>query len=567
MLVNVETFHSTLKRVCGTTLIGTGNLENDWCHKHRANYYGYIMETNNNFRSIFQGNIVVPTGNPFDQKNISEFEDNISEKDPNHEKNGSMLWLGPGLKILLDHVLAISEEGIISWIAPSSESGRLLQRYQCGETNLENATTTFIKLSSPSEFLCPGMIDLHIHAPQFAYTGTATDLPLTGPDGWLERYTFPAESRLRDDLALADQIYRGVVTSTLRSGTTTAVYFGTLHLQPNKILADACLHLGQRALIGKVCMDRNSPDHYVQSLEENLQETVTLIEYIREHPKNQITKTSTAPNMEPLVLPLIVPRFIPTCSPKLLTALGDMAAKHQCHVTSHISESIDEVAWSKALDLQDHGLERSDAEIFHAHNLLTNRCIMAHGVHLSDDDTKLLRQQKSAIAHCPLSNFFFAGGVCPCRDLMVKGNRVGLGTDVAGGYSPSMMHSARTAVLASQSLHSQQQQQQQQQQHSQEDSSNIENSSASILDYRDAFYLATLGGAEALGFQDKIGTFQVGMDFDAIILSADTMGSIVSIFPDHDEIADIFQKLWVLGDDRNVKSVFVQGREVKGSLI
>lgn len=200
----------------------------------------------------------------------------------------------------------------------------------------------------------------------------------------------------------------------------------------------------------------------------------------------------------------------------------------------------------------DGGGGRTDAVIFDSHKLLTDQCIMAHGVHVSDADCDLMKQRGAAVAHCPLSNFFFAGSVLPCRRLLQRGNRVGLGTDVAGGYNPSMLHSSRMAVVASQAL---------QQQRLPLATTEKYDSAASVLDYRHAFYLATFGGAEALGLQHRIGTLAVGMEFDAVLFSAEVKSSPVHIF-DTDTISDSFQKLCVLGDDRNVKRVFVQGSDV-----
>jgi guanine deaminase len=359
----------------------------------------------------------------------------------------------------------------------------------------------------------------------------ATDRPLMGPDGWLETYTFPAERSLGSDLNRAKRVYKGVVNTTLQAGTTTAVYFATLHLEPCKILVDVALELGQRALVGKVCMDRNSPDDYIQTNDQNVDETIALIHYIHLKAKSE---KDTSPRL-PLVMPIVTPRFIPTCTPELMTALGKVASTYNCHIQSHISESIDEVEFSRHLDTStDHGGGRTDAAIFDSHQLLTNRCIMAHGVHLSEHCLDLCKSRGTAVAHCPLSNFFFAGASLPCRKLMERGNKVGLGTDVAGGYSPSMTNAAQMAVVASRSLQDKD----------------------SILDYRHAFYLATFGGAEALGLEHRIGTFKVGMEFDAVLLSA---VAPIQMF-DTDTVEDVFQKLCTLGDDRHVKQVFVQGK-------
>ena len=484
---------------------------------------------------IFRGNVVVPTGNPFQ----------ALTNPPQQQDDQHCMWLGPNLKLLLDHVLKVSESGIITYLAPAAVSDVV---------SSASKSTNFIHLSA-HEFLCPGLIDLHIHAPQFAYTGTATDRPLMGPEGWLEKYTFPAEQRLANDPDLAKRVYNGVVQTTLRHGTTTAVYFATLHLQPCQILVDCVLQNQQRALVGKVCMDRNSPENYCHSLEQNVSETKQLIDYIYQR-AGRIQEQSVLP----LILPLVTPRFIPTCTPALLSALGAVAVEQDCHITSHISESMDEVAFSRHLDAtidKLDGIGRTDAEIFDAHGLLTKKCIMAHGVLVSDTDLDLLQRRGTAIAHCPLSNFFFAGCCLACRKLMERGNKVGLGTDVAGGYSPSLWNSSRMAVVTSRALL------QQQQQEPTGEISHVKEDP--VLDYRHAFYLATLGGAHALGLDDRIGTLQVGMEFDAIVLSPGSDNNEhcgnVTVFP-QDTIGDMFQKLCVLGDDRNIRNVYVQGQEV-----
>ena len=419
-----------------------------------------------------------------------------------------------------------------------------------------------------------------MHAPQFPYTGTATDLPLMGDCGWLESYAFPAERRLRRQAdGTARAVYQRVVATTLRHATTTAVYFATLDAEPCQVLVDVCVGQGQRALIGKVCMDRNAPEDYCQSTQQNVDETVQVMEYIyeragkrqsaRKHDDDDDdTDFADDPTVPlPLVLPVITPRFIPTCTPELLSQLGQLAAAHQnCHITTHASESWDEVAFSRQCD--DDG--RTDCEILDAHQLLTRHCLLAHAVHLTPSDGQLLRRRGAAIAHCPLSNFYFAGQCLPCRRLLSRPNDqddgqdlmssipVGLGTDVAGGYSPSMMNAARMAVIASHAL-----QQQDYKPNSRNDTSNTTTTpttTSHVLDYRHAFYLATLGGATALRLQHRIGTFAVGMELDAFVWSVDDNN--VPWFPATDTIQDVFQKLCTLGDDRNVQRVFVQGREV-----
>ena len=217
--------------------------------------------------------------------------------------------------------------------------------------------------------------------------------------------------------------------------------------------------------------------------------------------------------------------------------------------------------------MEDGGTGRTDATIFESHGLLTDQCVMAHGVWLTDTDLELLQRRQTAVAHCPLSNFFFAGGCLPTRRLLTRGNRVGLATDVAGGYSPSMWNASRVAVVASRALEHAQIITIHQAGTSPEPpgdngttfSSSSSSSSSPQLDYRHAFYLATLGGAEALNLANHIGTFAPGMELDALVL---TVAPPIQVF-EQDTVADVFQKLCVLGDDRHVASVYVQGRKVK----
>jgi guanine deaminase len=484
---------------------------------------------------IIRGNLVFCTRNPFAQEHELAYA--VATDD------ATTRWIGPGLKLCLDHVVTVNRQGLIVDVLPASD-------YVA--TTANNNTPAVVQQLGPHEFLVPGLVDLHIHAPQYAYTGTATDRPLMGPDGWLETYTFPAEASLGNDAALCRQVYDGVVSTTLAAGTTTAVYFATLHEAPCRTLVDIVQARGQRALIGKVCMDRHSPANYCQTLEENLTQAEAVITYIHETVGRRGGDQSDNKTVLPLILPLVTPRFIPTCSPALLTGLGALASKYDCHITSHISESVDEVAYSRHLDTtEDGGGGRTDAQIYDSHKLLTDKCIMAHGVFLADDDLDLLKERQTAVAHCSLSNFFFAGGCLPCRHLMKRENRVGLGTDVGAGYSPSLWNASRSTVIASRVL--------QHQADAKAKEEGDEKLRQHALDYRHAFYLATLGGADALGLADRLGTFQPGYEFDAVVLSA---AAPIQIFA-KDTVEDVFQKLCVLADDRHVKNVYVQGVKVK----
>ena len=413
------------------------------------------------------------------------------------------------------------------------------------------------------EFCVPGLIDTHVHAPQYQFNGTATDLPLME---WLQHYTFPAERRM-SDVELAKKVYSRLVRRLLTHGTTTAVYFASIHLEATKALVDICRALGQRAFVGKVAMDQYGAPEYEETTEESLRDTEALIHYC-----HGCEPAGDEP-VRRLVNPVVTPRFIPTCSAALLQGLGDLAKQYRatgCWVQSHCAESFDEMAFVESL----HPGSR-DTEIFDSVGLLTDRCVMAHCVHLTAGELALFAERHTGVACCPLSNSFFAGGVFGLRRAQRAGVRIGLGTDVAGGYSPSMLNSCRTAVVASKLAYD----------------ATIANRAANdtaageavtadgqatdsvaadggvVVDYKLAFWTATIGGAATLGLEDHLGHFAPGKQFDAAVVTR--AADVYDTFPPPSAealaiLAADFERYTNLGDDRNISRVYVRGRLVKG---
>jgi len=180
---------------------------------------------------------------------------------------------------------------------------------------------TVLRLKS-TQFLLPGLIDTHIHASQFPNAGLGLDLQLLD---WLERYTYPTEARL-SCTERAKEVYSRCVRTTLSYGTTTACYFATIHTASTQVLGEVCEEIGQRALVGKVCMDRNCPDIYGEdSTEESLAEA-------------EASVSGLLSLKSGLVTPIITPRFSVTCSRSLLTGLGTLATKANLPVQTHLAE-------------------------------------------------------------------------------------------------------------------------------------------------------------------------------------------------------------------------------------
>ncbi|XP_017104668.2 guanine deaminase [Drosophila bipectinata] len=384
---------------------------------------------------------------------------------------------------------------------------------------------------SDYQFLMPGFVDCHIHAPQYAQVGLGLDMPLLD---WLNTYTFPLEAKF-SDLEYAQRVYKSVVEATLRSGTTLASYFATNNLPSTLILAREAVRQGQRALIGKVCSNCNSPDFYVETLEESVTNTKEFVAAMKDIGS-------------PLVLPTITPRFALSCTKELLKQLGDIAKENDLHIQSHISENLAEIEVVKGI------FKTSYAGAYDEAGLLTKKTVMAHGVHLEDAEVQLLKERGTSVAHCPASNTMLGSGICDIQRLINSGVTVGLGTDVSGGNSVSIQDALLRALDISKHLDFFKKQ-------------NIigtgeaktQDSSYKQLKYKQALYLATLGGAKALAMDHLTGNFEAGKEFDALLVDVSVVDDPIRLL----NVDEMVEKFIYTGSDRNIIEVFVSGSRVK----
>jgi guanine deaminase len=384
-------------------------------------------------------------------------------------------------------------------------------------------------------YLLPGFVDLHVHAPQYPQLGNALDVPL---EVWLQKYTFPLEARYQD-IAFARRSYGLLVEDLLANGTTTALYFATIHQEASRALADICLEKGQRALIGKVAMDNaeECPDYYRDaSPEASLEGTRALIDYIAGHPDNADRR----------VLPVVTPRFIPSCTDAALEGLGAIARECGCHVQTHCSES----DWAHAYVLSRYG--RTDTDMLDRFGLLGRQTVLAHANFLTPDDMERMRVREAAVAHCPLSNVYFANAVFPLRAALEKGLHVGMGTDVSGGPSASMLENCRGAVLVSRILETGTD--------PTRDAASRSTYGRAQIDFREAFHIATAGGGIALDL--PVGQFRPGYHFDAIVIDTSAAKGSMRLFEELDAGDQILQKIVYTASKANISTVWVGGRPV-----
>jgi guanine deaminase len=434
------------------------------------------------------------------------------------------------LEILPCAFLAINNEGKIVAFRKS------IDPQQAHETlNALNFSPNLVTIHhlAPGQFLIPGFVDTHNHAPQWAQRGLGQGMHILD---WLDAITFPNEARFRDP-AYARRVYASCVDGFLRQGVTTASYYGSIHGEATKILADLCLEKGQRALVGKCNMTRNAPDYYLDaSVEESLRVTEECIAHIR--------------SLDPagrLVQHVLTPRFAISCDPEVLQGLGQIASNNpDLPIQTHFNEAEQEMKATMELFPQ----FTNEADLYEHYGLLSKRSILAHCCYMTEYEMERLKALDCGVAHCPISNMTVGGGfmVAPIRDFMRRGIKVGLGTDSGGGFSSSILDAMRQAMIAS---------------HAREVTSKGQDKGLLI---GEAFYLATLGGAQVCGLETKIGNFEVGKEFDAVIVG--TQGGeqgIKTMAEEEDSLKTVFEKFIMTGDDRNIVKVYVQGRSVKGT--
>ena len=245
----------------------------------------------------------------------------------------------------------------------------------------------------------------------------------------------------------------------------------------------------------------------------------------------------------PLVTPVITPRFVPSCTREMLQALGDLSRAQKLPVQSHLSESHGEVAWVQEL----HPECENYTDVYRTYGLLHERAYFAHCCHCSTDEQALLKVHEAGVAHCPSSNFMLGSGVLNVRKLLQRGVKVGLGTDVAGGYSTSVLDAARQAIIASRCISFNEKDEQ--------------DRPYEALTIDEVFFLATQGGADVLGLGGAVGNFAPGKYMDAVIVDPKTEDGPLDMF-DGEHLHSAFEKFLFLGDDRNIEQVYVGGKRV-----
>ena len=367
--------------------------------------------------------------------------------------------------------------------------------------------------------ILPGMVDLHIHAPQFTFRSIGMDCELMG---WLIHYAFPEEA-LYKDTEYAECAYGLFAERMKNSATTRAVIFGTIHRDSTLLLMDLMEQSGLISFVGKVNMDRNAP---VELKEESPDASAfDTFGFINAAEKRGYKRTK----------PILTPRFIPSCSDALLNELSEVRRTYDLPVQSHLSENPDEVAYVRKLvpDAAFYGDGYDRYGLFGREA----RTVMAHCVYSPDEEVERIRKNGVWVAHCPNSNMNLASGIAPIRRYLNCGIRVGLGSDVAGGQTESIFRAITDAIQVSKLYW------------------RYIDSKAKPLSFAESFYLATEGGGSFFG---KVGSFREGFEFDAVVVDDSDFP-----YPRPLSLAERLERAVYLGTDQSG----IQAKYVCGELI
>ena len=367
------------------------------------------------------------------------------------------------------------------------------------------------------KLIIPGMSDLHLHAPQYSYCGTAMDLELLD---WLDNYTYPEEARYADP-AHAKAYYKVFVRDLLHTATTRAAIFATIHTEATLELMRQLDKAGLGAYVGKLNMDRNCPDFYSEHTPENgAAQTRRWLELCKEADFAR-------------VFPILTPRFTPSVTDAYMEKIGELSREYGAAMQSHLSENLDEIEWVKTLCPD----AKNYADTYARYGLFGDDCktIMAHCIYCPKEENRMMKDGHVFIAHCPTSNENVIAGIAPAARYLREGYEIGLGSDVAGGHTLNLFAVMAAAVQVSKLRW------------------RYVDQSEKPLTIPEALYMATAGGGRFFG---KVGLFEKGYAIDAVVIDDSANRNLRAFSP-----AERIERCAYLGGAR-VTDKYVDGRKI-----
>lgn len=364
--------------------------------------------------------------------------------------------------------------------------------------------------------ILPTFVDLHLHANQYANCGLGNDEELLT---WLEKYTYPEEVKFKD-LAYAEEIYKEVLTKLWEAGSLRSVIYASLYKEASDLMFKLTIESGLSAYVGKVNMDRNTPDFYIESTEDSINFSEDLI---KKYKDNELVK------------PIITPRFVPHCTVESMKGQGELAKEYDVPVQSHMNESLAENAWVTQL----HPEYKTSTEVFEKYGLFgsSSKTIMAHCIHNTKEELDLMKKRNFYPVHCPESNANLTSGIMDVKGMLEAGLPVSIGSDISGGHHIFMPNQIVLAIQLSKMK------------------ARMEDDLSRVLTLSEVFYMATKSGGSFFG---KTGSFEEGYSADFLVIDTKSIMAPREVRTPVERL----EKFLYLGSQNNITEKFLQGKKI-----
>ncbi len=369
--------------------------------------------------------------------------------------------------------------------------------------------------------LLPGLIDTHVHYPQVRAIG-ALGMPLLE---WLATCALPEEQKLADE-SYAQAVAAEFCFGLLSAGTTTALVFGSHFATAVDALFTESDRVGLRVTSGLVVSDRLLPDSLLTTAERAYGESIALAERWHGVRRNRYAVT---------------PRFSLSASEPILEACAEVLDDVPTALfTSHVNENLSEVATVARLFPETSGY----VDTYDRAGLLGPRSVLAHNVHASEVELKVLAERDTAIAHCPTSNAALGSGLFPLAAHVDAGVRVALGSDVGAGTGFSLLKEGLQAYFMQRLLADE----------------GVALTPAHLL------WMATAAGASALGLGHQVGDFSLGKEFDAVLIRPRLGDPLDVCLRNTGSPEEALGRVFALGTVSDVAGVWIGGSQVTGAI-
>ncbi len=404
------------------------------------------------------------------------------------------LLIHSGIVVTMDQDERLYEDGAVAvrgtdivMVGPSS--------------SVQAQVTAHTTLDASGQVVLPGLVNTHTHAAMTIFRGLVDDIPL---EPWLQKIW-----RVENEQADADNVRVGselAFVEMIRSGTTTAadMYWH------RDVTTEVARRVGFRLINGPSFIDFVGPDGIRPEERESLAR-----EYLGRYQN------------DPLIGLCVQAHATYSVPTELLEKTGALAQEYDALFVTHASESAAEVA-----TIQDR-FGKTPLEYLDSLGLLGPRTLLAHCVHLRDDEIQLLAERSTSVAHCPESNLKIGAGIARISDMLKAGVNVGLGTDGAATNNDlDLWGEMHTAALLQKGVRQ----------------------DPTAMPAPETFRMATIGGASALNLEDKIGSLEVGKRADVILVDFD-QSHLIPLY-------DVYSHLVYAVNKADVRTVLINGQVV-----